>query len=94
LPFSEEENMRPRAALCIGLLFCLASISHAARGAADNAQTISDGAHAIPAMLLEPIAVDEKNLGAAAISGGFHASSEIRTSLTPGAWEKFKSRAR
>lgn len=66
-----------------------------ARGAKpETVDTISDGTRTIPAILLQPIAVNEKNLGATIISDGFHSAEEIKKSLAPGEWEKFTSRSR
>ena len=56
--------------------------------------SLSDGIHTVPAILLQPIAVNEKNLGATIISDGFHSADEIKKALAPGEWEKFTSRGR
>jgi len=60
----------------------------------ETTDSISDGTHTVPAILLQPIAVNEKNLGATIISDGFHSADEIKKALAPGEWEKFTSRAR
>jgi D-xylose transport system substrate-binding protein len=58
----------------------------------ETSATISDGPHTIPAILLQPIAVTQKNLGATIISDGFHSADEIKKALAPGEWEKFSAR--
>jgi D-xylose transport system substrate-binding protein len=59
-----------------------------------TSDSISNGSYSVPAILLQPIAVDQKNLGATVISDGFHTAEEIKGSLAPGEWEKFTSRRR
>ena len=59
-----------------------------------TSESISNGAYLVPAILLQPIAVDQNNLGATIISDGFHTADEIKGSLAPGEWEKFTSRKR
>jgi D-xylose transport system substrate-binding protein len=66
-----------------------------ARGAKlGTKDTITSGPYTIPAILLQPIAVDHKNLGATVISDGFHTADEIKKALAPGEWEKFTARNR
>lgn len=59
-----------------------------------TSESISNGPYSVPAILLQPIAVDQNNLGATIISDGFHSADEIKRSLAPGEWEKFTSRKR
>ncbi len=59
-----------------------------------TSDSIPNGSYKVPAILLQPIAVDQKNLGATVISDGFHTSEEIKKALAPGEWEKFTSRKR
>jgi len=59
-----------------------------------TSESIPNGPYSVPAILLQPIAVDQKNLGATVISDGFHTAEEIKRSLAPGEWEKFTSRKR
>ncbi len=59
-----------------------------------TSESIPNGPYAVPAILLQPIAVDQKNLGATVISDGFHTAAEIKRALAPGEWEKFTSRKR
>ena len=66
-----------------------------ARGAKpETTDKIANGDYAVPAILLQPIAVDQNNLGATVISDGFHTADEIKKALAPGEWEKFTSRKR
>ena len=58
----------------------------------DTKDSIADGPHTVPAILLQPIAVTQKNLGATIISDGFHSADEIKKALAPGEWEKFSAR--
>ena len=60
----------------------------------ETTETVSSGSSSIPAILLQPIAVTQKNLGGTVISDGFHSAEEIKKALAPGEWEKFTSRAR
>jgi len=60
----------------------------------ETTETISDGSRSFPAILLRPIAVDQKNLGSTVISDGFHSAEEIKKALAPGEWEKFVARRR
>jgi D-xylose transport system substrate-binding protein len=57
-----------------------------------TSESISNGDYSAPAILLQPIAVDQNNLGATIISDGFHTADEIKGSLAPGEWKKFTSR--
>jgi len=57
-------------------------------------ESIPNGAYTVPAILLQPIAVEQKNLGSTVISDGFHTAEEIKKALAPGEWEKFISRKR
>jgi len=59
-----------------------------------TSESIPNGPYSVPAILLQPIAVDQKNLGATVISDGFHTAEEIKRALAPGEWEKFTSRKR
>ena len=59
-----------------------------------TSESIPNGSYTVPAILLQPIAVDQKNLGATVISDGFHTAEEIKKSLAPGEWEKFTTRKR
>ena len=64
-----------------------------ARGAGpDTTEKITNGAYTVPAILLQPIAVDRKNLGATVILDGFHPAEEIKKVLASGEWEKFIAR--
>jgi len=66
-----------------------------ARGSKPNtSDNIPNGKYSVPAILLQPIAVDQKNLGATVMSDGFHTAEEIKKALAPGEWEKFTSRKR
>jgi D-xylose transport system substrate-binding protein len=56
-----------------------------------STETIPNGPYSIPTILLQPIAVTQKNLGATIISDGFHTAEEIKKALAPGDWEKFTS---
>jgi D-xylose transport system substrate-binding protein len=69
-----------------------AAVVLARGGKPETSETITDGSHTVPAILLQPIAVTEKNLGATIISDGFHSAEEIKKALAPGEWEKFSSR--
>jgi D-xylose transport system substrate-binding protein len=71
-----------------------AAVALARGGKPETTETISDGTHTVPAILLQPIAVDQKNLGATVISDGFHSAEEIKKALGPGEWEKFAARKR
>lgn len=71
-----------------------AAVILARGGKPETSDAITDGSHSIPAILLQPIAVNEKNLGATIISDGFHSADEIKKALAPGEWEKFTSRGR
>jgi D-xylose transport system substrate-binding protein len=71
-----------------------AAVVLARGGKPETSEAITDGSHTVPAILLQPIAVNEKNLGATIISDGFHSADEIKKALAPGEWEKFASRAR
>jgi len=70
------------------------AVTLARGGKPETSETISDGTHTIPVILLQPIAVDQKNLGATIISDGFHSADEIKKALAPGEWEKFAARRR
>jgi D-xylose transport system substrate-binding protein len=59
-----------------------------------TSESIPNGPYSVPAILLQPIPVDQKNLGATVISDGFHTAEEIKRALAPGEWEKFTSRKR
>jgi D-xylose transport system substrate-binding protein len=59
-----------------------------------TSDSIPNGSFTVPAILLQPIAVEQKNLGATVISDGFHTAEEIKKALAPGEWEKFTSRKR
>jgi D-xylose transport system substrate-binding protein len=59
-----------------------------------TSESIPNGNFTVPAILLQPIAVEQKNLGATVISDGFHTAEEIKKALAPGEWEKFTSRKR
>ncbi len=59
-----------------------------------TSESIPNGNFTVPAILLQPIAVDQKNLGATVISDGFHTADELKKALAPGEWEKFTSRKR
>jgi D-xylose transport system substrate-binding protein len=54
-------------------------------------ESIPNGPYSVPTILLQPIAVNRKNLGATIISDGFHTAEEIKRALAPGEWEKFTS---
>ena len=69
-----------------------AAVVLARGGKPETSETITDGSHTVPAILLQPIAVTKKNLGATIISDGFHSAEEIKKALAPGEWEKFSSR--
>ncbi len=56
-----------------------------------NTENIPNGPYSVPAILLQPISVNQKNLGATVISDGFHTAEEIKKALAPGEWEKFTS---
>jgi len=71
-----------------------AAVTLAHGGKPETTETITDGGHTIPAILLRPIAVDQKNLGATVISDGFHSAEEIKKALAPGEWEQFAARKR
>jgi D-xylose transport system substrate-binding protein len=71
-----------------------AAVALARGGKPETTETISDGTHTVPVILLQPIAVDQKNLGATVISDGFHSAEEIKKALGPGEWEKFTARKR
>ncbi|MFZ0439115.1 MAG: substrate-binding domain-containing protein [Candidatus Sulfotelmatobacter sp.] len=68
------------------------ALAHGAKPTTSD--SISNGSYSVPAILLQPIAVDQTNLGATVISDGFHTAEEIKRSLVPGEWEKFISRKR
>jgi D-xylose transport system substrate-binding protein len=57
-------------------------------------ESIPNGAYTVPVILLQPIAVEQKNLGSTVMSDGFHTAEEIKKALAPGEWEKFISRKR
>jgi D-xylose transport system substrate-binding protein len=66
-----------------------------ARGAKpEPTDKITNGDYTVPAILLQPIPVDQNNLGSTVISDGFHTADEIKKALAPGEWEKFSSRKR
>jgi D-xylose transport system substrate-binding protein len=66
-----------------------------ARGAKpETTDSIANGSFTVPAILLQPIAVHQKNLGATVISDGFHTAEEVKKALAPGEWEKFVARKR
>lgn len=71
-----------------------AAVTLARGGKPETSETISNGTHTVPAILLRPIAVDQKNLGATVISDGFHSAEEIKKALPAGEWEKFTARKR
>ena len=71
-----------------------AAIALARGSKPETTETISDGSRTLPAILLRPIAVDQKNLGSTVISDGFHSAEEIKKALAPGEWEKFIARRR
>lgn len=66
-----------------------AAVVLARGGKPDTSDKITNGAYTIPAILLQPIAVDRKNLGGTVIGDGFHTADEIKKALAPGEWEKF-----
>lgn len=68
-----------------------AAITLAHGGKLETTETFQNGPLTVPAILLQPIAVDQHNLGATVISDGFHTAAEIKKSLGPGEWEKFSS---
>ncbi len=68
-----------------------AALTLARGGKPETNETIANGTHTVPAILLQPIAVDQRNLGAV-ISDGFHSADEIKKALGPGEWERFVSR--
>jgi len=68
------------------------ALAHGSKPA--TSESIPNGAYTVPAILLQPIAVDQKNLGATVISDGFHTAEEIKKALSPGEWEKFSTRKR
>jgi len=59
-----------------------------------TSETLTNGSYSVPAILLQPIAVDQKNLGGTVISDGFHSAEEIKKVLAPGEWDKFIARKR
>ena len=71
-----------------------AAVALARGNTPETTDKVSSGSHIIPAILLQPIAVDQKDLGATVISDGFHSAEEIKKALNPGEWEKFTSRKR
>jgi D-xylose transport system substrate-binding protein len=71
-----------------------AAITLAHGGKPEATESFSNGSHNVPAILLQPIAVDQHNLGATVISDGFHSADEIKKALAPGEWEKFTARKR
>jgi D-xylose transport system substrate-binding protein len=71
-----------------------AAIAFARGSRPETTETLSDGTHTVPAILLQPIAVDQRNLGPTVISDGFHSADEIKKALAPGEWEKFTARRR
>jgi len=68
------------------------ALAHGSKPA--TSESIPNGPYAVPAILLQPIPVDQKNLGATVISDAFHSAEEIKRALAPGEWEKFTSRKR
>jgi D-xylose transport system substrate-binding protein len=71
-----------------------AAIVLARGGKPETSENFSNGGSTVPAILLQPIAVDQHNLGSTVISDGFHSADEIKKSLSPGEWEKFTARKR
>lgn len=71
-----------------------AAVALARGGKPETTEHIKNGEYSVPAILLQPIAVDKKNLGATVISDGFHTAEEIKKALAPGEWEKFTARKR
>ena len=71
-----------------------AAVALARGGKPETTEHIKNGEYSVPAILLQPIAVDQKNLGATVISDGFHSADEIKKALAPGEWEKFTARNR
>jgi D-xylose transport system substrate-binding protein len=71
-----------------------AAVALARGGKVETSDTISNGTNTIPAILLQPIAVTQKNLGGTIISDGFHSAEAIKKELAPGEWEKFTARSR
>jgi D-xylose transport system substrate-binding protein len=71
-----------------------AAIALARGSRPETTETLSDGTHTVPVILLQPIAVDQRNLGATVISDGFHSADEIKKALAPGEWDRFTARRR
>ena len=71
-----------------------AAITLAHSGKLEATEQFQNGSLTVPAILLQPIAVDQHNLGATVISDGFHSADEIKKALAPGEWEKFTASRR
>jgi D-xylose transport system substrate-binding protein len=71
-----------------------AAVLLARGGKPETTEHIKNGEFSVPAILLQPISVDQKNLGATVISDGFHTAEEIKKALAPGEWGKFTARKR
>lgn len=71
-----------------------AAVALARGGKPETSESTENGTYTVPAILLEPIAVNQNNLGATVISDGFHTAAEIKKVLAPGEWEKFTARKR
>jgi len=71
-----------------------AAVTLAHGGKVEATESFQNGSLSVPAILLQPIAVDQHNLGSTVISDGFHSADEIKKALSPGEWEKFTARRR
>ena len=71
-----------------------AAVTLAHGGKVGATESFQNGSLSVPAILLQPIAVDQRNLGATVISDGFHSADEIKKVLAPGEWEKFTAARR
>ena len=71
-----------------------AAMTLAHGGKPETTESFQNGSLTVPAILLQPISVDQRNLGATVISDGFHSADEIKKALNPGEWEKFTAARR
>jgi len=71
-----------------------AAITLSRGGKPEATESFQNGSLTVPEILLQPIAVDQHNLGATVISDGFHYADEIKKALAPGEWEKFTASRR
>jgi len=71
-----------------------AAITLAHGGKLEATENFQNGSLTVRAILLQPMAVDQHNLGATVISDGFHSADEIKKALAPGEWEKYTASRR